>query len=302
MEYLAKEPFIVSVCGPRKSGKSYLTKTVLREEFVKTQDEIHILCKSLNLNDDYDEFRKQSYKYKDKFHFYADFTKDTMLGLLTDQIDLKEDEMNFKRKSELIHNIKGKKRKKIAFDKKGIEEEAIVQYYTDEHSFFTSVPIAKADKPKTKKQKAKSPKAQNILIILDDVVDTGILNYHTVIDTLAMRGRHANISVWSNSQRISPISVNVRDNSDMLILFQPFSIQEFESAIDKFIPKAYRKKIRLKLEEIFEQEFNFLVINNMKRELFTKIGYSTTHEFVQNKIEYLDLRNYMDDKTKGKKK
>lgn len=311
MELFFQEPLIVSVCGPRKSGKSRLTTKLLSEGLADHFAEIHILCSSIHLNDDYDEFKQANYKYKDKFFFYDDFDSRTIEEIFKTAEKTKEDEMNFIRNVNLVHNLKihkkklkrqvGKTKSHKAIKKKKLEYVDIVEdpqkrYFTGENTFFLKRPVMPGN---NQKQRLK-PKTKNILIIMDDVVDSGVLTFHTAIDTLAMRGRHANVSVICNSQRIAPVSVNVRDNSDLLILFCPFSVQEFESAIDKFIPKAYRKKIRAKLEEIFDVDYEFLIIDNTKKSIYEKMGQSNADAFIKNEIKYFNLKDFMDDNMKEK--
>lgn len=306
MEHFLKEPIIASVCGPRKSGKSCLTRMLLLNGLAKFYDEIHVLCSSVKLNYDYDDFIKAKYRYKDKFHFYSEFNQKTIEDIFKSAEEAKEAEVAFHRNEELVHNLKineegnfGKSKRKKARKKRKIEYLNVVEdppkrFFTGENTFFSTSPTL----PHNNKVPSKKPKTKNILIIMDDVVDSGVLTFHTAIDTLAMRGRHANVSVICNSQRIAPVSVNVRDNSDFLILFCPFSVQEFESAIDKFIPKAYRKKIRAKLEEIFDEEYQFLVINNTKKSIYEKMGSSNAQKFINNEIDYIDLRKYISNNEK----
>ena len=309
MELFYEEPLIVSICGPRKSGKSYFVKTLLTEGLDKYYDEIHVLCQSLDLNNDYAQFMKKAYRHRNKFHWYSEFDQNTIVEIFKEAVRVQKNVINAGRRNDLVFKTKQPKRKveikkkKRKLTKKKVEQlpefqEDPVTFFTHENLFFTSLDME--DKKHIPNYLDDKPKSKKILIIMDDVVDSGVLNFHSAIDMLAMRGRHAEVTAIVNSQRIAPVSVNVRDNSDLLILFCPFSVQELESAIDKFIPKNFRKQIRKQLEDIFETEYEFLIINNTKKSIYTKMGHSNTDAFIKNKIEYLDLRDFMDKKYETK--
>ena len=57
MEFLTQQPFCITIAAPRKSGKSFLIKQMLAGGFLKRFDYIIIMCPTLELNDDYDDYR-----------------------------------------------------------------------------------------------------------------------------------------------------------------------------------------------------------------------------------------------------
>ena len=66
MQFLGTD-FAMCTVGPRHSGKTVLTKYMLRDErFIDQYDVIKICCPSLDFNHDYDEF-----KTNPKFEFYS---------------------------------------------------------------------------------------------------------------------------------------------------------------------------------------------------------------------------------------
>lgn len=57
MDLLLEAPFCMTMCAPRKTGKSFFIKTMLNNGLREAFDLIIIACPSLSFNDDYDEFR-----------------------------------------------------------------------------------------------------------------------------------------------------------------------------------------------------------------------------------------------------
>jgi hypothetical protein len=143
------------------------------------------------------------------------------------------------------------------------------------------------------KKKQRGVKPFKVLIVCDDCVDSGILRYLTTIDRVAMRGRHAYVSLIAISQRITPISVNVRDNADFVILFTPSSVQEFESLVEKFIPRNHRKLIRSRLEEIFDVKYQMLVLDNTDHRINNKFRECNMDMWLANEWIEIDLRMYL---------
>lgn len=311
VDALLEEPFMMTVYGPRKTGKSWLIKHLLLEKMAQFFDEIHVLCGSLRFNSDYDDFRKQGYRYKKKFKWYPDPGLHDLDEIFLSQSDEKEAFMNFKRGDELIYMMKKmsgtkrKKRKILAYPDEVENPEPI--FPRTPHGFYTK---KIGTEPESKHVKDRPNKVKKILIILDDVVDSGVLSRASAIDKYAMRGRHIEVSCITASQRISPTSINVRDNADMMIIFRPYSVQEFERLVDTFIPTNNKKMVRQKIMDIFETDHDFVVVDNMNKKPYEKIGKSNCDEFLNNQITKV---NVMDEekrfgeegeqqKTKGKKR
>ena len=120
-----------------------------------------------------------------------------------------------------------------------------------------------ADCVKEHKQK----NTPQVLLILDDILDSPLLNFKGVVDKISCRGRHVHISVILCSQRISGISRTVRLNSDMFLIFAPSNYSEAEQWLLQFVAKKNKKKMEALMEEIFDTPFNFIVLNNQKRRI-----------------------------------
>jgi len=107
--------------------------------------------------------------------------------------------------------------------------------------------------------KKKTPK---ILLILDDCANSHLFRNGGIIETISMRGRHANISCIITSQTLHSITKKVRLNSDYIILFSPYVVRELEGFIEEFCVKDDRKKIIKRFLDIFDTKYNYVVINN----------------------------------------
>lgn len=313
MQRLLEEPFIVFISGPRKSGKSYFLRKALNS-IVDEFDKIYILCASLEFNSDYDEFRNENYPHKNKFYWYPDPDIDTLEDIFKKQSNRQKRWMDFKRGDDLVKfiqkthrkrkrkiyrdgvNQKGKvSRQRVIFDDEVENPEPI--FNRDENGFYTES-IGKHPSEEDKSHDRPS-KMEKILILLDDVVDSGVLSHDTVIDKYAMRGRHIGANMFISSQRITKVSINARDNTDMMILFSPSSVQEFESLIDKFVPTTSKKYAREQVNKVYDKEYEFVVIDNLGSKPYEKIGHSNTNDFLNNRISPVKV---IEDKKQPKQK
>ncbi len=118
------------------------------------------------------------------------------------------------------------------------------------------------------------------LIVLDDCIDSGVLRFGGVVDMLAERGRHIDMTVIITSQRISAISRSVRINSDYFLLFNPFSIAELEKFLEEFVSRSDRKELRIKLREVYSVEHEFIIVDNVTPNLDEKIKHSNADRFL----------------------
>lgn len=285
MSKAKSEPFIMLQMGPRKSGKSYFNKEFIKA-VIKDYDEVHFLNCSINLNDDYDEFRKT--KYRDKCVFHEEITPDTLEEIIRAAEECKEEYMQFKRGEEIVfRNVGGDKVKYYGMFN---DVDAPANYYLPTEFATNLKPITREKCNRKRKQGVEQVR---ILIVCDDCVDAGVFRYLSTIDRVAMRGRHALVSLIGATQRITTISVNVRSNTDFILLFTPSDMQEFESLMDKFIPKNHRKLIRPRLEAIFDKRFQFLVCDSTDHRLNNKFKECNTDMWLQDKWIEIDLRDYL---------
>lgn len=193
----------MSFIGARRSGKSTLMKKLLKGEMKGKfkEENIFILCPTVDLNDDFDDFPKA--------RKYVEPDPAVIQAIMDEQ----------------KHNIKtyGKKR------------------------------------------------TPEVLIIFDDCADNRIIAFGGILDTLATRGRHFKINVMVSSQRMSAISRTARLNSDYFIVFSPYNFSEAEQFFEQYIAKKDRKKLISKLQEIWDEPFTFVVVDNSERRQSQKL-------------------------------
>lgn len=127
------------------------------------------------------------------------------------------------------------------------------------------------------------------LIILDDCVDSNLLNFKGCVDKIAERGRHCNISAIVSSQRLSAISRSIRINSDIFLIFIPYQARELEQFIEQFIFKDQRKAIYECMRQIFDVPYRFLFIDNTEKNLRDKLKTSIADDFIHDKYEVLNI-------------
>lgn len=111
----------------------------------------------------------------------------------------------------------------------------------------------------------KKERCPQVLLVLDDIIDSNLLNFRGIVDRLATRGRHANISVICSSQRLSAVSRTIRLNCDSLIFFSPSNYSEFEQILGEYIPRHNKKKVNTILDEAFNIPYLFISILNTEK-------------------------------------
>lgn len=130
---------------------------------------------------------------------------------------------------------------------------------------------------------------QRILIVLDDVIDSGVIRFGAVIDKFAERGRHVKFTVFLTSQRLSAISRGIRTNSDLMIYFYPNLATETERVLEEQVPKQYKVTFLQKAYEIWEQiPYSFILVDNKQKGL-NRFMFSTTAEFLKGRVYKMRL-------------
>ena len=110
-----------------------------------------------------------------------------------------------------------------------------------------------------------------VLIIFDDCADNNIIRFGSILDTLAVRGRHFKINVMVSSQRMSAVSRTARLNSDYFIVFSPYNFSEAEQFFEQYVAKKDRKKMIDKLKDIWDVDYAFVVVDNSERRQSRKL-------------------------------
>lgn len=240
--------------GPRRAGKTEVTKRLLRlEDVVSRFTEVHIVCPSLDHNFDYDEFRSN-----DKFQFHPNPSKSVVRKILVGQQE---------KHHELVEQIRLYKRQKHELNKAinlGIYQGA------DE-------------------AQEKSFVLPSILVVLDDCIDTGLISMRSISDTLTARGRHFGISVIILSQALTSISFVARINSDYMLLFQPWEFLEMEKFLARFVEKDQHKDILREMKRVFETKYNFIFVNNATS-LAERLSFTNADAFLRKQWTYFNTR------------
>lgn len=150
----------------------------------------------------------------------------------------------------------------------------------------------KANNRKRKRQEYETNitlKCPQSLVILDDCLDSGVLDFRGAVDKLAERGRHIKLSGIIIGQRMSGVSRSVRINSDLFIIFNPYSISELEQYLEQFVSRSQRKDLRRRIIDIFHEPYTFLILDNNEKDHSKKMKISNADDFIRGKVEYLNL-------------
>jgi hypothetical protein len=124
------------------------------------------------------------------------------------------------------------------------------------------------------------------LVILDDMIDSGLMNFHGACDKFAERGRHIDFCLILTSQRNSAVSRSVRINSDLFVIFCPYSISEIEQFLEQFVSRGQKKVIRKALDEIFNEKYQFVLLDNAQT-TGKKLQTSNADDFCKSKVRIL---------------
>lgn len=263
LKSLYDESFVFTIAAPRGSGKSHLVKESLKAGLLKKFDKIHIMSPSLSFNDDYEEF------FNDKrVYLHMTPSQDDIRKIVEEQAHLVRDDV-MKRRSKTFETGK---------------------LYRKAENINSDV-FKEIKKPK---------KPPRILIILDDCIDSGIVDFKGVTDLLAERGRHLLISLIGITQRLSAMSRSIRINSTYISLFRPFSISEIEQFLEQFISKYNRKHLFSVVNSIFSEKYVFLIVDNKgNTPLNERFKIGTADDFITNNMKIVDMNESVNENEAG---
>jgi hypothetical protein len=105
-------------------------------------------------------------------------------------------------------------------------------------------------------------KAPPLLLIFDDCLDSGALSWHSLLETIFIRGRHLNISIIIVSQHINRISRTMRLNADYFCYFKPSNQSEIDDFLKQYVDRRNRDEMYQKIKQIFTKPHSFIVIDN----------------------------------------
>lgn len=127
------------------------------------------------------------------------------------------------------------------------------------------------------------------LLILDDCIDTGILSFRGSLDRIAERGRHIGITLFVSAQRQSAVSRGVRINSTYFMIFSPFSVGELEQFLMQFVFKNQRQQLQELLLQVFEEPYQFLLLDNQEQNIKRKLKVSNTDDLLRGVVRILNI-------------
>jgi hypothetical protein len=129
------------------------------------------------------------------------------------------------------------------------------------------------------------------LVLLDDIIDSGLIRFTGSVDKIAERGRHVNISLILCSQRISAVSRSIRINSDYFFVFRPFSISETERFFDDFIERDKRKALRMELQRLFAVRHQFIMVDNHTEVLNERLKTGKSANVLNDSLTVITLQH-----------
>lgn len=225
-----KDDFVMTICAPRESGKSFLIKALLRQSYISKFDYIIVMCPTVDFNDDFEEFEAN-----DKFTMVSD-----------------------------------------------VKESDIEELFARQASTKRACRTRKKSRRLQDGQKLPPMKCPKTLLILDDCIDSGVLQFRGVVDKIAERGRHIHLSLIVSSQRITAVSRSVRINSNYFIIFS-CNVSEIERFLEDFILRQQRRNLRDLLTAVFQEPYQFLLIDMFERDNRHRVKISNADEFIQGK-------------------
>lgn len=154
--------------------------------------------------------------------------------------------------------------------------------------FETQAQCKKDVQSRKRKRKLTDLRCPRTLLILDDCIDSGVMDFKGTVDKIAERGRHIELSTIMMSQRMSAVSRSIRLNSDYIIIFSPFSISEVEQFLEQFVSRNKRKEMRGVLDNVFNIKRQFILLDNMET-AGKKIKTSNASDFVKNIVTSIDI-------------
>lgn len=107
-----------------------------------------------------------------------------------------------------------------------------------------------------------------VLLILDDCLEN--MTYHSIINTLFIKGRHLNISTIVLCQQLKRIGRTMRINAKYLTCFRCGNSGEFDDVMDEYVGKREREDIRKETTDYLNQNLWSFLHCNLKTQDFTK--------------------------------
>ena len=106
-----------------------------------------------------------------------------------------------------------------------------------------------------------------ILIIVDDVADRPDMLHaagRSILNSLAIRGRHANISSWVAPQRPTLLSTVLRTQATSLLVFRQRSVRDLLSFLDEYSAHVDKKALEAMYNYATSKPDGFMMVGLMR--------------------------------------
>ena len=110
-------------------------------------------------------------------------------------------------------------------------------------------------------------KGHAILIIVDDFADRADILHASggsILNSLAIRGRHANISFWVASQRPALLSTVLRTQATSLFVFRQRSVRDLMTFLDEYSAIVDKKTLEAMYNYATSKPYGFMVVDLMR--------------------------------------
>ena len=244
-----KAPFSSILVAPRFSGKTYLIVEMLNNKAFRSQfDSIIVFSPTINLDHNWDNL-----KYKDEM--------------------VLEDEFEEIYIEKLLSNIetKVKQKKKRAKELKNQKDQTI-DYFGEVTT--PAKQMALVDGPLDSDFLADGPYGQGLrdgplksyLIILDDLADKFRMDKSSVLNKLAIKSRHYQISYIFVSQKYRLLPPSIRVNSLLKVFFKINNQKEMDAVAEELSSRYLPED---KLKELIDEstkDYNYFLLKQGKTE------------------------------------
>lgn len=250
--------FALSVIAPRRTGKTYFLCTALREGLTIPFDHIFTMSPTIGQNQAFLEFSEHLSQHQiDKIQSTPKLDR---YGHPTGEC-IKLLPIEERRKFHMIEEV---------------SDGFIADIIEDQKDVINRV--------RSRESKGDySMRIPRLLLIFDDCLESDAVRHHGTLNSVAYLGRHLHISFIVMSQHFNKIGKGIRLNSDMIILMRPFSVSEMETFLDQFSLRGSRRQNMQRFMSIFDEKYQFIVLNNMADTYEERFCCSFAQDFVNEK-------------------
>jgi hypothetical protein len=111
----------------------------------------------------------------------------------------------------------------------------------------------------------------SITIVIDDCLGRSILRLGGLLDKFSVSSRHYNMTMFVLVQKIVGCPRTFRLNSAYCVLFNCSNFTELERFISEYVPKKYKKMLENHIEQIYNEDYNFILTENFNKKLKNRL-------------------------------